>query len=371
MSRKKIEPEAPVEQPAPQPVQQPATKSKPANLWKDALSWLGTVLLIGIMLAVLFQYNPFVSQKAAAEPVSTVSPDIPLPSYAPAGAEFSLVRAVSLDTYVPDGMRHFPIKYTIQEGDSIFGIAKRFNIKPETILWANYDLLNDDPTFLAVGWKLTIPPTDGIYYKWKLGDTLEKVAEKYKANESDILSWPSNRPDITSPTVDQIDYVMIPGGSREIQSWIVPLPFAPRSGATRVIAGPGGCQAPATGPIGSGGFSWPVYSNYLSGFDFTSYHLGIDIAAGDGTPVYASDSGTVIYAGWNSSGYGNMIEIDHNNGYQTLYAHLSQVYVSCGSNVYQGTMIAASGSTGKSTGAHLHFEIRFNGGFVNPWSVLP
>jgi len=76
VSRKKIEPEAPVEQPAPQPVQQPATKSKPANLWKDALSWLGTVLLIGIMLAVLFQYNPFVSQKAAAEPVSTVSPDI-------------------------------------------------------------------------------------------------------------------------------------------------------------------------------------------------------------------------------------------------------------------------------------------------------
>lgn len=364
MNKKQKDPEAPVEE--------PKTNPRPERKWKDVFSWVGTILLIGIMLSVLFQFNPFKFLKPDdVQPVATVSADVPLPAYSPAGgAEFSLVRAVDFDTRIPDGIRQFPIKYTILEGDSIFGIAKRFNIKPESILWANYDLLNDDPTYLAVGWKLTIPPTDGIYYKWKQGDTLEKVAETYKADVEKILSWPSNRLEINNPSTMEIEYVMIPGGSRELKSWIVPLPFAARSGATRVIAGPGGCAAPATGPVGSMGFIWPTYNHFLSGFDFTSYHLAIDIGAGEGTPVYASDTGTVVYAGWNDSGYGYLVEIDHNNGYQTLYAHLSAIYVSCGSNVYQGTTIGVAGNTGRSTGSHLHFEVRLNGGFVNPWSVL-
>lgn len=367
MSPKKMVSETPVEEP------QTTPQPKPERKWnyKEVLSWAGTVLAIGIMLSILFRFNPITFLKPKAEPVATVSAEVKLPEYAPSGgAQFSLVRALDFDTEIPEGFRQFPVKYTIQEGDSIFGIAKRFNIKPESILWANYDLLNDDPTYLAVGWKLTIPPTDGIYYKWKEGDTLEKVAEQYQADVQDILSWPSNRLEITNPSTTNIEYVMIPGGYRELKSWIVPLPFAPRSGATRVIAGPGGCQAPATGPVGSTAFIWPSYNQSLSGFDFTSYHLAIDIAAGEGAPVWASDTGTVIYAGWNDTGYGYMIEIDHNNGYQTLYAHLSAIYVSCGSNVYQGTTIASAGSTGKSTGSHLHFEVRYNGGFVNPWSVL-
>jgi murein DD-endopeptidase MepM/ murein hydrolase activator NlpD len=286
------------------------------------------------------------------------------------GVEYALVREANIDTYIPEGQRQFPVKYTIEAGDSIFAISKKFALKPESILWANYDLLNDDPTYLAVGWKLTIPPTDGIYYEWKEGDSLEKVAEKFKANVNDIISWPSNKLDITNPDTSNLEYVMIPGGSRELQPWIIPLEFSPRSGASRTIAGPGGCEVPTTGPIGTTAFIWPSYNHYLSGFDFSSYHLAIDIAAGAGSPVFASDYGTVIYAGWNDTGYGNLVVIDHNNGYETLYAHLSQFYVYCGRGVAQGETIATAGNTGKSTGSHLHFEIRYFGGFINPWSVL-
>lgn len=363
MSPKKTSPEAPVEE---------LKKTTPLMpKWTIVLSWVGTLLLVVVMIAVLFKFNPLKLIQPEVQPVGTpVSSDVPLPSYHPGGGEFALVRVADIDTSISAGYRQFPVMYTIEEGDSIFAIAKKFDLEPESILWANFDLLKDDPTFLAIGWKLTIPPTNGIYYKWKEGDSLEKLAEKYNAAVIDIMSWPSNKLDITAPTTNGLEYVMIPGGSREILPWIVPLPFAPRSGATRVIAGPGGCQAPGTGPVGSTGFIWPTYNNFLSGFDFTSYHLGIDIAAAEGTPVYASDSGTVIYAGWNDTGYGYMIEIDHNNGYQTLYAHLSALYIRCGSSVFQGTTIAAAGSTGKSTGSHLHFEVRLNGGFVNPWSIL-
>jgi LysM repeat protein len=353
-----------------QAVEQKTTPARKIN-WIPIISWGVTVLLVASLVMVLFKINPF---KKAEETTSEVKPqdgvNVSLPAYQNATKNYSLVRLAEFDTAIPNGIRQYPIKYTIQEGDSIFSIAKEFKLKPESILWANYDLLNDDPTFLSPGWRLTIPPTDGIYYKWKKGDTLEKVAEKYYSSVDDIISWPSNRLDITLPNTDNLDYVMIPNGYRELVSWIVPLPFAPRSGATRIVAGPGGCQAPATGYVGSTAFGWPVSNHFLSGFDFSSYHLGIDIAAAEGTPIHASDAGTVIYSGWNDSGYGYMVEIDHNNGYQTLYGHMSYLSVACGQQVGQGQTIGAAGSTGRSTGAHVHFEVRFNGGFVNPWQVL-
>ena len=338
------------------------------------LSWGVTILLVAVMILVLFRGAPFTLVSAHTEstesPAGEAAAIAELPAFTPAPGDEYLVRLANLNTTLPKDARSSAVKYTVQPGDSIFSISKEFNIKPETILWANYDLLNDDPTFLSPGWQLIIPPTDGIYYKWQDGDTLDKIAGKYKASVADIVSWPSNYLDVTDPVVDVGTYVMIPGGSREIRSWIVPVAFSPRSGANRVIAGPGGCQAPATGPVGSTGFIWPVGNHFLSGFDFTSYHLGIDIAAATGTPVAASDSGTVVYAGWIDGGYGNLVEIDHNNGYATLYAHLSAIYVSCGQNVFQGQTIAAAGSTGRSTGSHLHFEVRYFGQFINPWQVL-
>jgi murein DD-endopeptidase MepM/ murein hydrolase activator NlpD len=127
------------------------------------------------------------------------------------------------------------------------------------------------------------------------------------------------------------------------------------------------------GAIGSGTFVWPSDHHYLSGFDFNpdANHPAIDIAGDLGKPAYASDSGVIVYAGWNNWGYGNVIVINHGNGWQTLYAHLSQIDVSCGQSVIQGGVIGLIGSTGNSTGPHLHFEMMYNGVKVNPHDYLP
>jgi len=356
-----------------QEVQAEEPKTTPARTikWIPILSWGVTALLVASLVLVLLKINPFEKEVIAAPEVNTQGQvNVPLPEYQNTTRNYSVVRLADFDTSVPNGIRQYPIKYSVEEGDSIFAIAKKFNLEPETILWANFDLLDDDPTFLSPGWRLTIPPTDGIYYKWKEGDDLNKVAEKYYADVEDIISWPANHMDINNPSTEGIEYVMIPDGWRELVPWIIPFDFAPRAGVTRVVSGPGGCEAPAYGPMGSGGFIWPVSARYLTGFDFTSYHLGIDIAASTGTPIVASDTGTVIYSGWNDTGYGYMVAIDHNNGFQTLYAHMSSLAVSCGDNIGAGTYIGAAGSTGRSTGAHLHYEVRYNGGFINPWQVL-
>lgn len=354
-----------------QPAETPEKNKSLAKSWSVILSWAGTLLLVAVLLAILFQYNPFIKDVKEADPVQVaVSNPVDLPEISRSRADFALIRAVKPDTEIPEGTRHFAITYTIEEGDTIFGIANKFDLEAESILYANYDLLNDDPTYLRPGWRLTIPPTDGVYYEWKEGDTLQKVAEKYYVDVDDIIRWPSNHLDITQLSTQGLEYVMIPDGYREIKSWIVPLPYTSGSGATRLIAGPGGCASTSYAYIGSGSFIFPTGNTSLSGFDFSSYHLAIDLTAWTGDPIYASDYGTVVYAGWNDSGYGNVVVIDHGNGYETLYAHLSQVYVYCGQGVYQGQVIGAAGDTGRSYGSHLHFEVRLNGGFVNPWSVL-
>jgi LysM repeat protein len=354
-----------------QPAESTETTRSSAKSWVTVLSWIGTLLVVAVLLSVLFQFNPFKKAVEQAEPVQVVENNpVDLPEIATGKVDYALVRSVEPDTILPEGTRHFAIRYTVEEGDTIFGIAHKFNLEAESILYANYDLLNDDPTYLSPGWVLTIPPTDGVYYKWKEGDTLEKVAEKYYVNVNDIIQWPSNQLDVTQPSTKGLEYVMIPGGYRPIQSWIVPIPYTSGSGATREIAGPGGCASTGYAYIGSGSFIFPTAQTGLSGFDFSSYHLAIDLSAATGDPIYASDYGTVVYAGWNDSGYGNLVVIDHGNGYETLYAHLSQVYVSCGQGVVQGAVIGAAGDTGRSYGSHLHFEVRLNGGFVNPWSVL-
>lgn len=135
--------------------------------------------------------------------------------------------------------------------------------------------------------------------------------------------------------------------------------------------GAGACPGGYEGVYGTGSFIWPAINRTISGNDYWSGHLALDIGAALGEPISAADSGVVVFAGWSTGGYGYAVAIDHGNGYQTLYAHLSKVNVSCGQSVSQGQTIGLAGSTGNSTGAHLHFEIRYQGGFVNPWYVLP
>ena len=114
--------------------------------------------------------------------------------------------------------------------------------------------------------------------------------------------------------------------------------------------------------------------HYLSGFDYSpdTNHRGIDIAGNTGEAVWATDAGVIVYSGWNDYGYGNMVMVDHGNGWQSLYAHLSSIAVVCGESVGQGTVIGAIGSTGNSSGSHLHFELmNTSAGKVNPHDFLP
>jgi murein DD-endopeptidase MepM/ murein hydrolase activator NlpD len=218
---------------------------------------------------------------------------------------------------------------------------------------------------------LKIPPVDGVLYEWKEGDTLEGIAARFKAEVEDILTWPGNDLDLTSPVIPPGTQVMIPGGSREFRQWVIPDIPRGRAGVSKELYGAGACEGSYDGAFGTGGFVWPAGNHRLSGNDYWEGHLAIDIGAGEGAPIYAADSGVVVFAGWALGGYGNMVMIDHGNGYQTLYAHMSDVRATCGASVSQGGVIGYAGSTGNSTGAHLHFEVRYLGGFLNPWNVLP
>lgn len=140
-----------------------------------------------------------------------------------------------------------------------------------------------------------------------------------------------------------------------------------------VVTGPGACPGGYVGPVGTGHWVWPVDPPYrqVVGDNFTPIHPGVDLGANTGTPVYAADAGVVVFANWTDIGYGNAIVIDHSNGFQTLYAHLSQIGTACGAPVAAGGLIGLAGATGRVFGPHLHFELRVPGGFVNPFSYLP
>jgi murein DD-endopeptidase MepM/ murein hydrolase activator NlpD len=307
-----------------------------------------------------------------AVPLATpVDPaEVVLPDYAADGPE-ALSRLANPHTTMPRRARIDVVRYTVQPGDSIFAIADEFGVEPETILWGNYEVLNDDPHLLRPGQELNILPVDGTYYQWQAGDNLGAVAGFFGVATQDILDWPGNRLDSTNPAIDDGAWLVVPGGQRELRTWTVPTIARGQAGVGSAL-GPGGCSGDYSGgAVGTGGFIWPTGNHYISGNDYWSGHLAIDIAAGVGAAVWAADSGVIVFAGWSTVGYGNMVMIDHGNGWQTLYAHLSSVSVSCGQSVSQGQGIGGAGSTGNSTGPHLHFETRFEGGFVNPWYVLP
>lgn len=339
-----------------------------SSRWFNLASWGITALIVAGVLgfALLHMQNPlFAAAAPTAMPlVSQVPADVQI--HVPLLEQPAIERKLTLKTITPQRSRPEVVKHTVEHGDSVFYIAKKYGIKPDTLLWANYDVLNDTPDSLRPGQELNIPPTDGILYQWKSGDTLETIAAQYKATAADILNWSGNNIDLTDPTIKANQWVMIPGGSREYKQWLVPTIARRHSGTASV-----GAAACGDGPVGSANFVWPAQNHFLSGNDFYAGHLGIDIAAGEGAPIYAADSGIVTIASGVATGYGNVIMIDHGNGFVTLYAHLSQFNVKTCQAVTVGQLIGLAGSTGNSSGAHLHFEVRENGGFINPWNVLP
>ncbi len=312
-----------------------------------------------------------VSQSTDTSDTSSASPAATLPGLPISPSETSLQRKPVIHTDIPTRPKQQLQQYTIDTGDSIFEIAARFKIEPETILWANYDQLNDNPDLISLGMQLWIPPVDGVLHRWRSGDTLEGVAAQYEATVDDILSFSGNQIDLVDRQVPADALVLVPGGHREFRQWLIPTIPRGQAGVSRAVYGEGACEGSYDGAYGTGAFIWPAGNHSLSGNDYWSGHLGIDIAAGEGAPIYAADSGVVVFSGWSTGGYGNTVIIDHGNGYQTLYGHLSSTAARCGQSVGQGGTIGYSGSTGNSTGAHLHFEVRYQGGFVSPWYVLP
>jgi hypothetical protein len=339
----------------------------------NIISWTVTVILVTGMILGAFKWKESRSGAKALAPIPTAAseekqPDVPMPALGGPELFAAIEREIQIKTNVPADKPRYEIEeYRVVRGDSVFAIAESFKVQPETVLWANYDVLQDDPHSLAPGMVLKIPPTDGIYYQWKENDTLEGVASEYKASIDDILNFPGNDIDLTNPEIESGSWVMLPGGEREFVQWLVPTIATGSSGTSSTNQ-----SACAGGAVGGGGFVWPADAHTLSGNDYWPGHLGIDIAAGEGAPVYAADSGVVTMAtGGYNYGYGNVIQIDHGNGYSTVYAHLSNIGVSVCQSVGAGQWIGGAGNTGNSQGAHLHFEVRQNGGFINPWFVLP
>jgi murein DD-endopeptidase MepM/ murein hydrolase activator NlpD len=278
-------------------------------------------------------------------------------------------RLAEVRTLIPTRGRSEVITYTVRPGDTLFGIADNFGLEPETVLWGNYFVLEDDPHSLIPGQVLNILPVNGTYHLVTEDNTLARIARFYEVEPEAILDWGSNNLDPNNPVLQPGTYLVVPGGRRELQTWEVPT--ITRADTATAANNFGQCPGGYSGAVGTGFFVWPADNHFLSGYDFTPIHRGLDIKAVLGAPLYAADSGVIVYAGPTNRGYGNLVVIDHGNGYQTIYAHLSQWNVTCGESVFQGNVIGLSGSTGNSSGPHLHFEVRYNGSYVNPWTVLP
>ena len=285
-----------------------------------------------------------------------ITPDAPIKVAAYGGptvkASGPLVRSAVPFTTIPDRPRTDIVMYEVQPGDTVFGIADKFNIRPETIMWSNPEL-EQNPDLLRIGDELVILPVDGVYHKIKKGDTLAKIAKKYKVKAEDIVSFEWNKLDSLDAALTPGNYLIVPGGEK---------PYIPRT--VSVYHGP----IPKNARRGNGSFVWPASGYITQGYWHS--HRAIDIGAWIGSPVVASDSGYVVFAGWDPTGYGNLIILDHGNGYRTYYAHLSAIFVRVGDSVGQGTRIGSVGSTGRSTGPHLHFEIRYHNVQRNPLGFL-
>jgi murein DD-endopeptidase MepM/ murein hydrolase activator NlpD len=285
-------------------------------------------------------------------------------------------RAAVIHTTIPTRSRVDVLTYIVERGDSLFAIAEVFGLKPETILWGNFGTLADNPHTLQPGQELNILPVNGTYHQWRDGESLFRVAEYYGVDPLEIIQYPGNRIDIydfdlENPSFETGQMLIVPGGARELVDYGPPA-ITRDNPAIAATYGPGHCGTIYTGSVGVGVFIWPTTERWISGYDFTpgANHPAIDIAGSIGNPVWASDNGVVVYAGWSNYGYGNLIVIDHGNGWQTLYAHLNSISVGCGQSVNQGQGIGGLGSTGNSSGAHLHFEMIYAGSKVNPWNFL-
>jgi len=247
--------------------------------------------------------------------------------------------------------------YTVQESDTIAAIAEQFGVSTNTILAAN-GLTERD--IIKAGDHLTILPTSGALHTVSSGDTLLAVANRYDVAVSEIIEF-NKLEDAHKLSIGQ--KLIIPGASVSPAS-------APRivPGGTRIASRNPDGPTPQPASVSGAGMLWPTTTRHISQY-FRWGHTGIDIDNRSRPAIYAAEAGTVEFAGWLGA-YGNLIIINHGNGLQTYYAHNEAHYVAKGAKVAKGSAIAKMGSTGRSTGPHVHFEVRRNGRPINPLGMF-
>lgn len=344
--------------------------------WQRAAGYIVLVLIAGLIVlgwrvGIAGGENTSIGeQPVSATPVSvaaagTVAGDppaveaIPVVADAPVLVDAALVPAAVPHTFVGHKPEHEFVVYRVERGDTPNGIADKFGIKATTLLGGN-PLLSQESSLLQTGIDLVILPVDGVLHDVAPGDTLESISQQYGIPVETIVGYGPNNLEFPFRLYPETQ-VLVPGAVREVFVWTPPSLELVRgrstgSGVTPLI-------------VGTGTFIYPVGSR-----NFTQYfwygHPGVDIALPEGTAVVASDTGTVTFAGWNIYGYGNLIVVNHGNGYETFYAHLSGISVVPGQIVYQGNVIGSTGNTGNSSGPHIHFEVRINGAQDDPcWYV--
>jgi murein DD-endopeptidase MepM/ murein hydrolase activator NlpD len=246
--------------------------------------------------------------------------------------------------------------YRVVDGDTVSSIAQKFGVSIDTIVWEN-GLKSVD----AIKPKqiLRILPVTGVRYKVSRGETIYSIAKKFQVDPQNIIDYPFNT------FTDDETFSLAAG-----QELVIPEGIKPSEiiiDKSRYIAK---TVAPIPGVTGEGNFMWPTGGTITQRFSW--YHPGVDIANHSNPDIVAAQGGTVVTAGWNGGGYGNYVIIDHGNGYTTLYGHMlnNSMVVKAGDRVRQGQKLGVMGSTGRSTGTHLHFEVKASAGKINPLGVL-
>lgn len=262
-------------------------------------------------------------------------------------------------------VRRETIEYTIEDGDTISTIAEKFGIGVSSILWEN-DL--NAQSIIRPGDVLKILPVSGITHKVASGESIKSLANKYSVSEKDIINTNDLLP-TQSLTIGQ--KLIIPGGKKQEYASFKPKTYSGFSVIKDIVKPISNIIKPKDrqyAPNISNRMTWPT-----AGYRITQYfswrHFAVDVANHVGTPLYAADAGVVEFSGW-SNGYGNNVVVNHGGGKKTRYAHASKLYVTKGDRVDKGEQIAAMGSTGWSTGSHIHFEVIINGVKYNPLNYV-
>lgn len=274
-------------------------------------------------------------------------------------ADGTLLKPIAVNTIVADGADTL-VEYRVRSGDTLTGIARHFGVSMMTLWWANHLKSKDD---LKVGQRLVIPPVNGTVRVVKDGDTLEKIAEQAKVRVDDIVSFNG----LTDTTLVIGQTLILPGALGK------PIPTPKPRLVARSYSG-GGTRVTAPRTYGGGNFAWPVPAGSISQY-YHSGHPALDIQAPYGSRVIAAAAGTVTFAGWRSNGGGYQVYVAHGSGLYTTYNHMSAITVGVGERVSRGEQVGRIGTSGWTTGPHLHFEVWrgavWNGGYrVNPLSYL-